>query len=995
MNGYPFQTARTSDLPRMDASGRGDEAAHLDVDEAEPKHLNGRNGQAHFPPVIRRQEQRPRNGGRQESGRRAESDRRFQTLFDHLPESVFVLDARGSDLLKPIVECNEPDGRSVWSLQWSIVECNQAACQRHGYLRDELLGQPVGIVGPLTDQPEVLGHLLKRLKAERVVRFQAFHRGKDGATFSVAVSCTRLLTGGRERVILMSREEKEGAQPETDIARLAAFAVMYPYPLLEINANGQVVHHNAAAKRLAQSLDQVSPAALLPLNAPARVTECLATRESLMNLESRFGGRIINWAFCPVTAEKRVFACAVEVTSWTQPAPEKNGTTVTERLPKRREDNWLETELVQSAADAIVSMDVRGLFLSFNPAAERLTGYTAREVIGQSFARIPWLESVSLAPWAATFDQIIAGNETKPMELTVVRKDQQRVTVEANSRAIRRQGKPAGIHLILRDVTDRKRVEQAVRKREASLVMAQKVGHTGSWEMDLASGAIEWSQETFRLFDMRPGEFVPTREAVYKLVYPASLDQVKQTHEQAIKKGEGYNMEYRIQQRDGSECWVFEQAEVMADSNGKPARLVATVQDITKRKQLEEQARHVEKWEAIGRLAGGVAHDFNNILTDIRRCTELIQASPKVNDDVAPQLKQLAVAAERATNLTWQLLALSRKQSAQSELVDMNKLINNVSDMFHQVLQPDIALELKLAKELPSIPAHSSMLEQVLVHLAINARYAMSRGGKLIIETRITDIDTAFMEQQPEAKPGRYVCLSVIDTDAGSTDVKSTRMACIHEPFFTTKNVGQGTGLGLATVNGIIKQHQGWIDVSTVLGKGTAFRVYLPVQPSRGDTLQLDRPHRPISGGSETILLVEGDPLLRALARSILQRYGYKIVDAGTGPEAIAAWEKLSNRISLLLTDLGIPGPMNARELAQHLQLKNPKINVLYTSGYTAGLTQPDFQLKPGFNFLPKPYSATALAQAVRNCLDHVMPSRDTKARPPADPCFKPTLRFT
>ncbi|MBI3878413.1 MAG: response regulator, partial [Verrucomicrobia bacterium] len=343
----------------------------------------------------------------------------------------------------------------------------------------------------------------------------------------------------------------------------------------------------------------------------------------------------------------------------------------------------------------------------------------------------------------------------------------------------------------------------------------------------------------------------------------------------------------------------------------------------------------------------------------------------------APQLNQLTIAAERATNLTWQLLSLSRKQGA-TDSVDLNQLINEVAALLQHVLKPDIALDLKLADGLPAIPAHRVMLEQVLLNLVIHARYAMPRGGRLEIETRLSDIDRSFVQQEPEARIGRHLCLRVADTGGG---VNAARVGCLHEPFFTTKNVGQQTGLGLATVHGIVKQHQGWISVSDSLGQGTTFRVYLPVNPAKTDAPAAEWPHQPICGGTETILLAEGEPLLRVLARSILQRYGYQVLEAGSGAEALAVWELHAGEVTLLLTDLGTPGGVNGLELAQQLQSKAAKLKVLYTSGHSASLAQSNCPLKTGVNFLPKPYSATALAQAVRNCLDRVNTGGGTDAR--------------
>jgi PAS domain S-box-containing protein len=931
------------------------------------------------------------NGGgsrRRPKERRGESDGQIRVLFENLPEPVFLLDPHDPEVLEPIIECavtdardaeNEP--RPAWSLKWPILECNKIACERHGFLRTELIGQPIGLIGPMTSQPEMLVNLLRKLEAEALVRFQALHRCKNGTLIPVSVTCARVTLSGRERVVILSRDLTQTRQPEIASGRLSRFIQFNPSPLLELDSRGQITFCNAAAERVTKTLGQPNAAALLPPNAAQLVKECLAARDSRTDIQFLVAGRTLSWSFCPVPEEQVVYACATDITRWLEPPcqviafpqPDKQEILPPPVAPKTDPDPdsggepWTPGELIRSAADPIIALDPTGILATFNPAAERLTGYATGEMVGRNLKNLPIVENRSLGRWTGICDAILAGGLHSPEDLEMIRCDGSAIVVEAHAAAIWRGSKPAGVQFILRDVTERKRAEVGLRKREATLSLVQKIARVGSWEMDVATEAMTWSKESFRIFDCRPDKFVPTRGSFYSLLDQESVNRVRPAHHRAIEKGESYTVEYRVVRADGSECWVHENGEAVDVSAGRPRRIVGTVQDITYRKQQEDQCRTLEKWESIGRLAGGVAHDFNAILTDIRRCSDLIQASPAKNIEIAPQLKQLALATERATNLTWQLLSLSRKQNAAPDKVDLNALIKQVLDMLQHVLTPEIQVELKLASEMPLIPAQENMLEQVLLNLIIHSRFAMSRGGRIQIESRVTDVDRAYVQEQPDAKPGRHVCLRITDTGGG---VNATRMGCIHEPFFTTTNVGQGTGLGLATVHGIVKQHQGWIDVGTEARETATVRVYLPVSPAKTDLLALERPRTPISGGSETILLVEGVQLLRALARSILQRYGYHVLEAGSGAEALSVLESHDKPVNLLMTDMLAEGGVAGPELARQLQAKAPKLKVLFVSSHSASLTQAGCTLKPGLNFLPKPYSATALAQAVRNCLD-------------------------
>ncbi|MEW6306922.1 MAG: ATP-binding protein, partial [Verrucomicrobiota bacterium] len=365
-----------------------------------------------------------------------------------------------------------------------------------------------------------------------------------------------------------------------------------------------------------------------------------------------------------------------------------------------------------------------------------------------------------------------------------------------------------------------------------------------------------------------------------------------------------------------------------------------------------------------GQLAGGVAHDFNNLLTVIEGHTSLL-AGERLEPDAADSVQQIAHAAERAANLTRQLLTFSRKQMMQPRRLDLSQVVHDTGRLLQRLLGEQISLEFESVAGLPFVHADASMVEQILMNLAINSRDAMPRGGRLVIRTSVQRVDEVFAQQEPEATPGQYVCLHVTDTGAG---IPEQHLPRIFEPFFTTKEVGKGTGLGLATVYGIVKLHGGWIRVESVPGKGTTFRVYFPVADHAWRAAEPTTPRQTAGRGTETILLVEDEPTVRQLARRILERHGYRVLEACDGPAALEVWRAHGREIDLLLTDMVMPHGITGGELADQLMAAKPGLKILFTSGYSTELF--DTSNREGVNFLQKPYESQKLTQAVRQCLD-------------------------
>jgi signal transduction histidine kinase/ActR/RegA family two-component response regulator len=384
----------------------------------------------------------------------------------------------------------------------------------------------------------------------------------------------------------------------------------------------------------------------------------------------------------------------------------------------------------------------------------------------------------------------------------------------------------------------------------------------------------------------------------------------------------------------------------------------------------QEQLRQAQKMEAIGQLAGGIAHDFNNLLAVIRGNTDLVVIEGKAfSPRITEFLGQIVKATERAATLARQLLTFSRKQVMQVQPLCLNDLVANLTKMIKRLISAEIDLQCRFQDGLPSVNADPSMIEQVVMNLAVNARDAMPQGGRLEILTRVACLDSTFKPGRIDARAGEFVSLRVSDTGTG---VAPEHLPHLFEPFFTTKGAGKGTGLGLATVYGIIKQHHGWIEVSSQVGTGTTFEIFLPaVQAARQGAIQ-----RPVETqfalGTETILLVDDESAVRLVTRRVLENQGYRVLEAASGSEALRLWDTLQRKADLLFTDVIMPDGINGRKLADELRAKKPDLSVVYASGYTGEVLGADTEWvhqNEGF-FLQKPFTRADLLQTLRRSLD-------------------------
>ncbi len=434
----------------------------------------------------------------------------------------------------------------------------------------------------------------------------------------------------------------------------------------------------------------------------------------------------------------------------------------------------------------------------------------------------------------------------------------------------------------------------------------------------------------------------------------------------SLAESSEYRLEYRIRRPDGTLRWLEDRGYPIRGASGEIERIVGVATDITERKSLEVQLHQSQKMEAIGQLAGGIAHDFNNLLTVINGRAALALSSTGLSAETRDDLAQIAQAGERAAGLTRQLLLFSRKQTMVRRPLDLNRVIGESTRLFARLIGEHITVEMQLEPQLPVISADSTMIEQIVMNLAINARDAMPKGGRLILSTSTLTLSDSHRPHPLEARAGRYVKFSVRDSGCGIPEEILPR---IFEPFFTTKEVGKGTGLGLATVFGIARQHDGWVDVQSTVGSGSEFDVYFPATQGSEGLAEIPAAANTTERGSETILLVEDEKAVREFAALVLTRRGYKVLEATSSVDALETWSTHADHVSLILTDIVMPDGVSGLDLAAKLQAEKPGLRVICTSGYSSEMLR-QFSLLPGFHFIHKPYSPPALLAIVREVLD-------------------------
>lgn len=628
--------------------------------------------------------------------------------------------------------------------------------------------------------------------------------------------------------------------------------------------------------------------------------------------------------------------------------------------------------LLASAPDAMLVVGRDRKIIRVNPQAVRLFGFTREELLAMTVEEL----------MPARYRQIhvhhqagyVADPRVRPMgqglELFALRKDGTEFPCEI-SLNYDRDGDDLITLAAIRDITERKRAKAALREKTAFLESIVSASLDGILVIDPEGKKTFQNQRTIELWKIPPSI---ANDKDDQKQHQFAIGQTKNSEAVSARIRELYShpsaiSRDEIELKDGTILDRYS-APVLGQ-DGKLYGRLWTFRDVTEHRRLQEQLLHSRKMEAIGQLAGGVAHDFNNLLTVIEGYAQLMMSRGDVDPRMAESVAQIYAAAQSAANLTRQLLMFSRKQVVQMMSLNLNDIIGNLTKMLHRIIGEDVSLQCDCDGSLPMIHADAGMIEQVLMNLAVNARDAMVHGGRLLIGTATADIDEAYTVSHPEAVPkariGKFVRLSVQDTGCGISPEIIKR---IFDPFFTTKEVGKGSGLGLATVYGIVQQHRGWIEVASTVNVGTTFTVFFPVDPEAQPKPEVKPAARRTRGGGEMILVVEDEFALRQLVAVVLREFGYHVLEAASGVEALAVWEQHGAAISLVLTDLVMPEGMSGLDLARILQAQKPDLKLIYTSGYGSDVMGGNTVIDEAVNFLQKPYDINKLTDLVRRTLD-------------------------
>ena len=620
--------------------------------------------------------------------------------------------------------------------------------------------------------------------------------------------------------------------------------------------------------------------------------------------------------------------------------------------------------ITENAADLIAVVDMEGNRIFNSLSYEKVLGYSLDELKKSSSLAQIHPEDVDRVRQAA--EEARRSGIGRPLEYRVRHKDGSWRVLESTASVIRdSKGDPEKLVIVNRDVTERKRAAEALDRSESSFRSVVEDAPYGIYRASIGGDLIVVNLALQKMlgYDSRE-ELLQTNVGTHIYRHASEHEKFTQTvvQEQSFK-----DLELEWKRKDGAPITVRCSGWPVKNETGAVTYLEVFAEDVTERRVLERQLRMAQKMEAVGRLSGGIAHDFNNLLGVIIGYSQVLKRSlGSANPLLFEHAEEIEKASQRAVSLTRQLLAFSRQQVLEPVILNLNTLVSDMEKMLPRLIGEDVALELNLDPALAQVKADHGQVEQVIMNLAVNARDAMPDGGKLTIQTANVDLDLAYTRQHPGSRIGQYVMLAVSDTGTGiDPEIQSQ----IFEPFFTTKERDRGTGLGLATVYGVVKQSGGYIAVDSEKGKGARFSVYLPRVGQTVSTEETKIAPPANIRGSETVLLVEDAEPLRKLAHMFLRDSGYKVLTAADGTEALAAARSYAGPIHLLLTDVVMPG-INGRVLAERLAPLQPGMKVLYMSGYTDTFIAGHGVLEAGTHLLHKPFTEDVLTRKVREVLD-------------------------
>ena len=780
-----------------------------------------------------------------------------------------------------------------------------------------------------------------------------------------------------EREVIRLREDLQGAREREREARMevarwkTAFDGMLDKVAL-LGNDGTVIQCNQAFADFLGGDGQTlvgQKCYHLVHGSPKPIESCPLLRsiesQSRQTLEMSVGGRIFLSVVDPVKEPSGTIRSFIHTLRDITEQKE-----VEEALKQSEEKNRTIAE--KSLQALLIVQDFRIRYA--NTRCREVMGYEVEELLSLSPEQVVALvhpEDRDLV-WGRFRDRIAGRAVPSCYEYRGLRKDGRTRWLEMFASLIEYRGKPAILAAVV-DITDRQRAEE--RLREANDIMNRSPAVAFLWKNE-EGWPVEFVSDNVReVFGYTAEEFLNGQVSYAEVIHPGDIDRVRQEvmrYSREDGRTEFMHEPYRIIDREGKVKWLEDRTAIRRDGQGRITHYQGIVLDITQRKRTEEemaslgeQLRHAQKMEAVGRLAGGIAHDFNNVLTVMKGSCQLSLLDLQEEDPLYGNLKEIERCVDRAARLTQQLLAFSRKQILVLRVVDVNAVIEDLRKILQRILGEDVELVTYLEEGIGRVKADLGQMEQMIINLAINARDAMPRGGKLTIETAAVELDEAYARSHIAVTPGSYVMLSISDTGVGMTPEVKER---IFEPFFTTKEAGKGTGLGLSTVYGIVKQSGGNIWVYTEVGRGTTFKIYLPRVDEPLDERK-EESVKEVPQGSETIVVVEDEEIVRKLAARLLRKQGYQVLEAPDGGRAFMLCEAYGDRIDLILSDVVMPG-MSGRQLVERLQKIHPEAKALYMSGYTNNVIVHHGVLEKGIDFIQKPFTLESLARKVREVID-------------------------